>query len=132
MQCTVREPEEWAKRRQNLNKIRNLSFSIRVLYGSVININIWFIVLCRCLDLRTSLCWPKTSRIVVFSLSLVCEECNVFCGVRSAFILILCRMSVDILELLPSEYCALYNCQVFTSVNEYPYNSVINAKIYTC
>jgi len=115
---------------QNLNNFRNLSFSNRVKYGSVININNWFAVICRCQGLRTDLCWPKTSRIVVFSLSLVCGECNVLCGVRSAFMLIMCHMSDDILEYLPSEYCTLYNCQVFTSVREYPYNSVINAKIY--
>jgi len=83
---------------QNLTKIRNLNFSIRVQYGSAININIQYIVICRFSDLRTSLCCPKTSRIVMFVLSMVCEECNVLCGVRSVFMLIMRHMSDDILE----------------------------------
>jgi hypothetical protein len=132
MQCTVREAEQWTIMRQNLTKIRNLNFSIHVWYCSVININIRFIVISRCLDWRASLCRSKTSRILVFSLSLLGGECNVLCGVRSAFTLIMCHMSDDILELLSSEYCTLCNCQVFTSVHEYHYKSVINTKIYNC
>lgn len=118
--------------RQNLNKFRNLSFSNQVQYGPVINIHNRFVVICSYQDSRKGLCWPKTSRIVVFSLSLACGERNVLCGVRPAFMLITCHMSDDILVYLPSEYCTLYNCHVFTSLREFPFNRMINAKIYTC